>query len=161
MTVIEQWRVHPTIARYEIGSLGHLRINGQSTLLRPHVDRYGYWAIQILIDGVYRRKRVHSLVCETFHGPKPSPAHQSRHLNGDRLDARAANLAWGTRSENTKDSVLHGTHNNARKTHCKRDHEFTPENTRFVRGGRRSCRKCERIRAIAHMRALLDRIEAK
>jgi len=31
----------------------------------------------------------------------------------------------------------------ARQTHCKRGHEFTPENTRIYRG-RRACRQCSR-----------------
>jgi hypothetical protein len=36
---------------------------------------------------------------------------------------------------------------NANKTHCKRGHEFTPENTKLDRHGWRSCRICDRIRA--------------
>jgi hypothetical protein len=31
---------------------------------------------------------------------------------------------------------------NARKTHCKRGHEFTPENTYVWREGTRACRAC-------------------
>ena len=34
---------------------------------------------------------------------------------------------------------------NARKTHCKRGHEFTPENTRVRESGYRSCRACDRM----------------
>lgn len=33
---------------------------------------------------------------------------------------------------------------NARKTHCKRGHEFTPENTRAMKNGGRACRECAR-----------------
>lgn len=33
---------------------------------------------------------------------------------------------------------------NARKTHCKNGHEFTPENTRMTTRGFRVCRACER-----------------
>lgn len=35
---------------------------------------------------------------------------------------------------------------NARKTHCKRGHEFTPENTTFLKGGGRRCRICARAK---------------
>ena len=35
---------------------------------------------------------------------------------------------------------------NARKTHCKYGHEFTPENTRIGRTGKRACRSCFRER---------------
>jgi hypothetical protein len=37
-----------------------------------------------------------------------------------------------------------GSNNNARKTHCKRGHEYTPENTRIDRRGWRSCLTCSR-----------------
>lgn len=35
---------------------------------------------------------------------------ECRHINGDSLDNRSANLAWGTHSENVPDAVKHGTH---------------------------------------------------
>ena len=38
---------------------------------------------------------------------------------------------------------------NRTKTHCKRGHEFTPENTYVMANGGRSCRACIRIRAVA------------
>jgi hypothetical protein len=41
------------------------------------------------------------------------------------------------------DSVLKGRHNGVRKTHCKRGHEFTDENTYF-RDGQRHCKACTR-----------------
>jgi len=46
-----------------------------------------------------------------------------------------------TVSSNIKDLVLAGNHNNARKTHCKRGHEFTPANIYLYRG-KRHCRAC-------------------
>lgn len=52
----------------------------------------------------------------------------------------------GTRSENELDKVAAGTHQHARKTHCKRGHEFTPENTRTNAKGYRWCRTCARLR---------------
>ena len=33
---------------------------------------------------------------------------------------------------------------NARKTHCKRGHMFTPENTYLIPSGGRACRECQR-----------------
>lgn len=32
-----------------------------------------------------------------------------RHLNGDAMDNRPRNLAWGTKKENAEDSAAHGT----------------------------------------------------
>ena len=44
--------------------------------------------------------RVHQLVCEAFHGPRPSPSHIVLHLNEEASDNRPENLRWGTRKEN-------------------------------------------------------------
>lgn len=40
---------------------------------------------------------------------------QSRLNVGDRLDNKLSNLCWGTRSENVKDSIKHGTASCIRK----------------------------------------------
>ncbi len=37
---------------------------------------------------------------------------------------------------------------NAAKTHCKRGHEFTPENTRAHGDGNRACKLCEKLRSL-------------
>jgi DNA-binding XRE family transcriptional regulator len=52
---------------------------------------------------------VHSLILLAFVGPKPTPAHECRHLNGDAQDNRASNLLWGTSAENAADCTRHGT----------------------------------------------------
>jgi hypothetical protein len=51
---------------------------------------------------------IHALVCEAFHGPRPIGA-EVRHLDGNRFNNAAANLAWGTPQENAADRALHGT----------------------------------------------------
>jgi hypothetical protein len=40
---------------------------------------------------------------------------------------------------------------NAGKTHCKRGHEFTPENTRLITGGR-ECRICKGLHRVRRQR---------
>ena len=55
--------------------------------------------------GQNRKKFVHRLVCEAFHGPCPSSRHMTRHLNDDPLDNRACNLAWGTAADNQADRI--------------------------------------------------------
>ncbi|MCH9731619.1 MAG: HNH endonuclease [Actinomycetia bacterium] len=80
----------------------------------------------------------------TFRGA-PEPGQECRHLNGVRTDNRIENLVWGTKNENSADQVRHGTHRNARKTHCKRGHEFNDENTYVRANGTRLCLPCKRI----------------
>lgn len=55
-----------------------------------------------------RTRKVHIAICEAYHGPRPDGL-VVRHMNGNALDNRAANLKWGTYEENAADKVRHGT----------------------------------------------------
>jgi len=52
-------------------------------------------------------------------------------------------LREDTPSANTKDLLITGNHNNKRKTHCPKNHEYSEENT-YYRGGRRWCKTCKK-----------------
>jgi len=91
---------------------------------------------------VNRRKLMaHRLVYQMLAGPIPEGL-QIDHLCRVHRCVNPAHLEPVTCREN----LLRGETfqaANAAKTHCIRDHEFTPENTRLVPGGR-ACRTCER-----------------
>ncbi|QZE11341.1 HNH endonuclease [Streptomyces phage Forrest] len=55
-------------------------------------------------------------------------------------------LFVGNNSDNQQDAVAKGrwSSGNSKKTHCKRGHEFTQENTRINPRGERVCRACDR-----------------
>lgn len=50
---------------------------------------------------------VHTLVCTTFHGPRPE-GKQAAHCDGDKYNNRADNLRWATKEENELDKLAHG-----------------------------------------------------
>lgn len=168
----ETWKSIPGASRYQASSLGRVRsvdrvIPGTSTsgrvyervfkgkVLRPTVHRDGYHEVVITRDDKARRTfTVHILVCTAFHGEKPQPDYEVRHLNGDRLDNRAENLRWGTRSENSYDTVKHGNNQWANKTHCPQGHPYSPQNTLSNRNDGRRCRECRRRARSQHMRRL-------
>ena len=102
----------------------------------------GYLAANLFLDGKSRRRYIHHLVAEAFIGPRPDGM-EVRHKNGDMLDNRASNLVYGTSGENHLDTVRHGRHHNAIKTHCPAGHEYTPENTYREPKGSRHCCVCE------------------
>lgn len=146
----EAWRAIPsTNGRYEASSEGRIRsthvvrLGGKVLHPTPH-HRVGYASVSVYQNGRRKSVNVHLLVAEAFHGPRPDPAAVVRHLNGDASDCRAANLRWGTGSENERDRIEHGTHNQTRKTHCPQGHAYSPENTHVYRGARR-CRECRRV----------------
>jgi HNH endonuclease len=87
-----------------------------------------------------------------FVGPPPS-GQEIRHLDGNPANDHLYNLAYGTRSQNQKDSVRHGTHLSARRTHCPQGHEYTTANTIVTKTGGRLCRTCRRRQDSAYRAA--------
>ena len=76
--------------------------------MKGQISHKGYRTICLTLpDGTKKRRPVHQLVLEAYHGKRPK-GFQSRHLNGDKLDNRASNLRWGTCKENHADQVIHG-----------------------------------------------------
>lgn len=96
--------------------------------------------------GQYRRHDLaHRAVYEALVGSIPEGLHID-HLCRNRWCVRPDHLEPVTQAENNRRSRA-GEVNGARQralTHCKRNHEFTPENTYVGTGGRRVCRTCKR-----------------
>lgn len=115
-------------------------------VLIPTLSKGGYQQVTLCDGRTKSRHYVHSLVLLVHVGPRPDGMPITRHFNGNKQDNRRENLAYGTYSENTLDSVRHGTHNHADKSHCVNGHEFTPGNTYTNprRPGHRICRACMR-----------------
>lgn len=150
MSASEQWApVAGAEGRYEVSDLGRVRsLLGRSPrLLKPGVGSNGYLTVNIYDGGQPRRRRsVHQLVAEAFIGPHP-PETDVRHLNGVKSDCRAANLAYGTRSQNMLDLVGHGGCVNANKARCGVcGTPYDAANTYRRPDGGRECRRCARRR---------------
>lgn len=99
-------------------------------------DGYGYAR-----DAEGRDTKAHRLSYEIFVGPVPDGLHLD-HLCRVRHCVNPEHLEPVTNREN----ILRGvgiTAQCAQKTHCKRGHEFTPENT-ILKGTWRECQTCRR-----------------
>jgi hypothetical protein len=105
--------------------------------LKGHVNAQGYRTVGVKIQGSTRNFTVHVWVCETFHGPKPFPEAQVRHLDGNPLNNDAHNLKWGTAAENVADMHEHGTHaRGERHGHAKLTEQQVREiRARYAAGG--------------------------
>jgi hypothetical protein len=149
MAIEELWRpVLGAEGRYEVSSLGRVRSLLRKTpqVLKPSTGTHGYSILYIYVDGKRRMRSVHQLVAEAFIGPRPDEV-DVRHLNGVKSDCRAANLAFGSRSQNMLDAVAHGQNVNSQKTHCGVcGTPYDAANTYRRPDGGRECRRCARRR---------------
>ena len=117
---VEEWRVIAgTDGAYEVSDLGRVRSWNDTHRVRqqephfiggPDVNGYTMFSYGLPTGGMLKT-RVHVAVATAFHGPKPEgPGRiQVRHLDNDKSNSRADNLAWGTHKENAQDRVRAGT----------------------------------------------------
>lgn len=149
----ERWAPVPGYeGRYEVSTAGRVRSYAFSRpkILSQSIRRDdGYPRVTLILAGVRKTVAVHRLVATAFLGPRPDGL-ETRHLDGNAGNPRLENLRYGTPSQNAFDRIRHGTNRNAIKTHCPRNHEYTPDNTYVSPRGQRNCRTCarERRRAI-------------
>lgn len=119
-----------------------------AALRRYDVDANGCWVWSGArsrggygrISRNYRWVNAHRAFYEHFVGPIPEGLHID-HLCRNRACVNPKHLEPVTPRENTRRSPIARGAVNARKTHCIRGHEFTPENTIVVKRGR-NCRTC-------------------
>ena len=129
------------------------RVNKTSTcwLWTGPTDQDGYGLVSIQ----NKSRRVHRLAYEMLVGPIPEGLTLD-HLCRTPSCVNPAHLEPVTSRVNT----LRGFNPpaiNARKTHCKRGHAYTPENTMLLTKGRRFCRECHRQQTREGLRRLRER----
>ena len=109
---------------YEVSDHGRLRSRDRVCLRPTHrskeqrrkgkiialatLSKYGHLRANLYWKNKRTRMYIHQIVLLAFLGPRPEGL-EVRHINGDPTDNRLCNLAYGTRKENSADSVLHGT----------------------------------------------------
>jgi hypothetical protein len=105
-TQLETWRsVVGFEDRYEVSDEGRVRSlnfrkqKGLVVVMKTITNRDGYSCLSFGKKNI----RVHSLVAESFIGPRPD-GYDVNHKNGVKSDNRASNLEYCTESENTKHS---------------------------------------------------------
>jgi HNH endonuclease len=94
------------------------------------------------------QRKAHRVAYEAVNGPVPICAETRKPFPLDHL-CRVRCCVNPDHLEPVTDgiNVLRGISphaSNARKTHCGKGHEFTPENTRIDTAGHRQCRACRR-----------------
>jgi hypothetical protein len=131
---MEKWQAVPGYPSYEASNLGHIRSIDRVVLTKAgksvrHWGKVlksapGGTSPYLLVNlpsphggEKFTHQLVHSLICATFNGPKPSHRHEVAHNDGNPLNNCASNLRWATRAENRADQIGHGTRLSGSKNH--------------------------------------------
>jgi len=105
-------RWEPLVGPYRVSDDGRVMntLTGKTLTPRP---RNGYLRVQLqkalIPEGAPQMVPLHRAVLEAFAGPRPTPRHHGAHLDGDRTNNRADNLAWKLPEDNEADKKRHGT----------------------------------------------------
>lgn len=78
-------------------------------LLKPTLDKDGYYRVHLGFNGKKKSYSVHRMVLMAFVGIPPK-GYEGCHNNGISHDNRLENLRWGTPLENAQDRVRHGSY---------------------------------------------------
>lgn len=116
----EEWSAIEGYATwYEISNLCRIRsyknnkwgLRDEPRMLKFNPDKQNGYPQTSLIDvnGKRRTVNAHKLVMAAFGPPKPSDAHEICHRDGNSTNCQIENLYWGTRAENVRDAIQHGT----------------------------------------------------
>ena len=107
MTDLLRVRITPEYPGFVISSDGSIQ-GPSGRWLRPFPDKHGYLRINTYEPPKrWTQVGVHAVVCTAFHGPRPEGM-LVRHLDGNTMNNRADNLAWGTFKDNEADKLRHG-----------------------------------------------------
>ena len=111
---------------YFVSSLGNFKSvkRNRVTEIHPFVQNRGYCQVGITRNGKKTNKTLHSIVAETFIGPRNGM--EVNHKDGDKLNNSVNNLEYVTRSANMKHAFASGLH-------APKNRKLTKENVEFIR----------------------------
>jgi hypothetical protein len=88
------WRPLAGFQEYECLPDGRIRRIGSKYLRAASKGDRDYYYLCMRKNKHDYSCAVHVLICETFHGPRPSPKHMANHLDEDKTNNHASNLSW-------------------------------------------------------------------
>lgn len=97
-------------SNYTIDEQGTIKNIKYNRYIKQHLNNNGYYYAYLYKEGKRHKYLVHRLIAEHFI-PNPNNYPIVRHLDDNKLNNTLSNLAWGTASDNQKDSVINKKHN--------------------------------------------------
>lgn len=111
----EIWKELYDFPGYCVSSLG--RVKGPRSILKPLIDKYGYYRICLYRNRKKYYKFIHSLILESFIGPRPK-GYECNHKDGKKENNKLNNLEWTTPSENQKHAFRLGLQTSLKGEKC-------------------------------------------
>jgi hypothetical protein len=100
----EIWKSILGYPKYEVSNMGNVRRNNKQ--LNLFIVK-GYLSFNVIEEGKRRKSmRVHREVAKAFLGNHPDMI--VRHIDGNPLNCKLSNIAWGTHRDNEEDKINHG-----------------------------------------------------
>lgn len=94
-----------------VKSLARLRHGGlyftKERILKPALEGGGYYMVILYKDGKKYNKKIHRLVCTTFH-ENPLNLPDINHKDTNKLNNNEFNLEWCTEKQNTQHAIKMG-----------------------------------------------------
>ncbi len=113
---MEEFKIIKDFPKYRISNFGTVQSNwtkkGWRVVKGRLVGRPKKQYLSVILchgNGLRKNIKIHILVAKYFIGKKPKWAQVVRHLDGDKLNNYATNLAYGTYKDNEDDKLIHGT----------------------------------------------------
>lgn len=95
---MEEWRDIAEFPGYQVSDLGRVR-NADGLIMKPSQNRDGYKQI-VLSNKGYRATRLISRLVAVAFIPNPNKESEADHINSIRIDNRACNIQWLSKSKN-------------------------------------------------------------
>ena len=105
---MEEWKdVVGYEGLYEVSNLGNVRNKQTKKVLKPELNSWGYYQLNLHNNGIMKSKTVHRLVAQAWIPQVDKEKDQINHKNEIKTDNRVENLEWCTVYYNN----TYGTHN--------------------------------------------------
>ena len=122
--MIEEWKVIEGYNNnYSVSNKGNVKNNKTDKILKPRLDRHGYYRLNLRLNRKKKTVMVHRLTALAFIlNPENKPCVD--HINNNTSDNNINNLRWATHKENNYNQKLSkantsgvkGVHYDKRKT---------------------------------------------
>lgn len=133
------WYDIPGHPNHQVNLRGEIRHKRKKNILKPHIDKDGYYRMSLgSVDNV----PIHRVACLAFYGVPEDANMQVNHIDCDRRNNHFLNLEWVTPSENIQWGCIKGNIDPMKATI--RAAEVNPRPVRIVETGQvfRSVKDC-------------------